>query len=176
MEEQTDQTVMKNMSIVLGILVVFAFSIFFIARSVGDKEAPDSSPAGIAVIEARIKPVAGAYTGDQGPAAVEAATAATVEATPVEAAPAETAPAQAASSESAIDAEKIYKTVCFACHDTGVAAAPKPGSEAMAQRAEKGLDALVQTALNGLNAMPPRGGRADLTDEQVKAVVEFMLQ
>ena len=171
MEEQTDQTVMKNMSIVLGILVVFAICIFFIARSVGFKEDQGNSPGATAAIEERIKPVAGAYTGDEGPPAVVEATAA-----PVEVAPAETAPAQAASSGGTIDAEKIYKTVCFACHDTGVAAAPKPGSEAMAQRAEKGLDALVQTALNGLNAMPPRGGRADLTDEQVKAVVEFMLQ
>ena len=171
MEEQTDQTVMKNMSIVLGILVVFAICIFFIARSVGFKEDQGNSPGATAAIEERIKPVAGAYTGDEGPPAVAEAASA-----PVEVAPAETAPAQAASSGGTIDAEKIYKTVCFACHDTGVAAAPKPGSEAMAQRAEKGLDALVQTALSGLNAMPPRGGRADLTDEQVKAVVEFMLQ
>ncbi len=46
----------------------------------------------------------------------------------------------------------------------------------MALRAEKGPDALLQTALNGLNAMPARGGRADLTDEQVQAVIEFMLK
>jgi len=34
----------------------------------------------------------------------------------------------------------------------------------------------MQTALNGLNAMPARGGRADLSDEQIQAAVEFMLQ
>ena len=60
MEEQTDQTVMKNMSIVLGILVMFALSIFFIARSVGFKEDPGNSPGATAAIEERIKPVAGA--------------------------------------------------------------------------------------------------------------------
>jgi cytochrome c5 len=68
----------------------------------------------------------------------------------------------------------IYNTVCAACHATGVAEAPIPGSEQMAQRAEKGMEALMQTALNGLNAMPARGGRPDLSDEQVQAVVEFM--
>jgi cytochrome c5 len=46
----------------------------------------------------------------------------------------------------------------------------------MAERAGKGQDALVNNALNGLNAMPPRGGRTDLSDEQIQAVVEFMLQ
>ena len=46
----------------------------------------------------------------------------------------------------------------------------------MAERAAKGQDVLVQNAVNGLNAMPPRGGRADLSDEQIQAVVEFMLQ
>jgi cytochrome c5 len=46
----------------------------------------------------------------------------------------------------------------------------------MAQRIEKGMDALMQAALNGLNAMPARGGRPDLSDEQIQAVVEFMTQ
>ena len=67
----------------------------------------------------------------------------------------------------------IYNTVCAACHATGVTEAPIPGS---ALRAEKGLDALMQSVLNGLNIMPARGGMADLSDEQVQASVEFMLQ
>ncbi len=70
----------------------------------------------------------------------------------------------------------IYNSVCAACHGTGVAGAPKPGSPEMAQRVEKGADTLMQTVLNGLNAMPARGGRADLSDEQLQVVVEFMTQ
>jgi cytochrome c5 len=42
--------------------------------------------------------------------------------------------------------------------------------------AEKGIDGLVASAINGLNVMPPRGGRPDLSDQQIKAAVEFMLQ
>ena len=46
----------------------------------------------------------------------------------------------------------------------------------MAKRAENGMDTMMQNALNGLNTMPARGGRPDLSDEQVQAVIEFMLQ
>ncbi len=163
MEEQTDQTVIKNMVIVLVILIVFAFSIFFIAKDVGFKEAQETGPAGIAALEKRIRPVAGVYTGEDGPAAVEEVAA-------------QAEPAQAVAFDGSLDGEMIYTSVCAACHATGVAGAPQPGTPAMAQRIEKGMDALMQTALNGLNAMPARGGRPDLSDEQMQAVVEFMTQ
>lgn len=167
MEEQTDKTVIKNMGIVLAILVAFTISIFFIAKDIGFKEDRGSSPGSITLTEERIKPVADVYTAEDGPAPIKEAT---------EVAVAEAAPVQAAAFDGSLDGEMIYNTVCAACHATGVAAAPKPGSPEMAQRAEKGLEALMQTALNGLNAMPARGGRPDLSDEQVQAVVEFMIQ
>ena len=163
MEEQTDQTVIKNMGILLVVLIVFAFSVAFIAREYGFKEDQGVSSVSIAVIKQRIKPVADVYTGEDGPAAVEEAVA-TAE------------PAQAVAFDGSLDAEMIYTNVCAACHATGVAGAPQPGTPAMAQRVEKGMDALMQTALNGLNAMPARGGRPDLSDEQIQAVVEFMTQ
>jgi cytochrome c oxidase cbb3-type subunit 3 len=46
----------------------------------------------------------------------------------------------------------------------------------MVERAGKGLDMLTQNAINGLNAMPARGGRSDLSDEQIRAIVEYMIQ
>ena len=54
--------------------------------------------------------------------------------------------------------------------------APIPGSPAMAERAAKGMDVLMQSAIDGLNAMPARGGRADLSDEQVQVIIEFMIK
>jgi cytochrome c5 len=162
-EEQTDSTFIRNVSIVIAILVLFAISIAFIARDVGFKDDQGSNPSNAALTEERIKPVGGAYTGEDGAAAIQEA------ATTV-------APEQAVAFDGSLDAEMIYKNVCSVCHGTGAAGAPIPGTEAMSQRAEKGLDALMQTALNGLNAMPARGGRADLSDEQVQAVVEFMIQ
>jgi cytochrome c5 len=75
-----------------------------------------------------------------------------------------------------VDGPSVYDGLCKTCHEAGVAGAPIKGSEQMAARLdEKGLDMLVQNAINGLNAMPPRGGNPSLTDEQIRAAVEFML-
>ena len=163
MEEQTDKTFIKNISIVLVILVVFTVSIAFLARDVGFKDEEGNRPNRQMTTEQRIKPVAGVYTGEAGAAAIQEAASSS-------------APEQTTAFDGSLDAEMIYTSVCGVCHATGVAGAPKPGSPEMAQRAEKGQDALIQTALNGLNAMPARGGRADLSDEQIQAVVEFMLK
>ena len=163
MEEQTDSTFIKNISIVIAVLVVFTISIAFLARDVGFKEEAGDGPGSVAVTEERIKPVASAYTGEDGAAAIQQA------ATQV-------APVQSAAFDGSLDGEMIYTSVCSVCHATGAAGAPIPGTAAMTDRAAKGIDALMLTAVNGLNAMPARGGRADLTDEQVQAVVEFMMQ
>jgi len=159
-EEQTDSTFIKNISIVMAILVVFTISIAFIARDLGFKDDSANNPSRLTTAEERIRSVADVYTGEDGPAPVK---------------PAETA-VQAVAFDGSLDSEMIYNSVCAACHTSGVAGAPKPGSPEMAQRAEKGFDALMQSAVNGLNAMPARGGRADLSDEQVKVSIEFMIQ
>lgn len=160
MLEQTDKVFLKNVSIVLVILVVFTFSIVFLARDLGFQEEAESSPSSIATTQSRVRPVADVYT-DEDVAVI---------------APVEAAPAQAIAFDGSLDGEMIYNIVCAACHATGVAEAPQPGSAELALRAEKGLDALMQNALNGLNVMPARGGRPDLSDEQVQAAVDFMLQ
>jgi len=72
--------------------------------------------------------------------------------------------------------KKIYDTKCMACHNTGVAGAPKLGDKAAwAPRVEAGMDALMASAVNGKNAMPPKGTCMECTDEQLKAVVEYMV-
>lgn len=73
-------------------------------------------------------------------------------------------------------AKKIYDTKCMACHNTGVAGAPKLGDKAAwAPRIEAGMDAMMASAVNGKNAMPPKGTCMECTDEQLKAVVEYMV-
>ena len=72
--------------------------------------------------------------------------------------------------------EAIYNTVCTACHATGVAGAPKTGDKAAwAPRIATGSAALLKSATEGKNAMPARGGAADLSDAELKAAVDYLV-
>ncbi len=75
--------------------------------------------------------------------------------------------------------KEVYEGTCFACHATGVAGAPKFGDkEAWAPRISKGKETLYDHALHGFmgkGMMPPKGGKADLSDEEVKAAVDYMV-
>ncbi|MGB5082631.1 MAG: c-type cytochrome, partial [Burkholderiales bacterium] len=71
--------------------------------------------------------------------------------------------------------EEVYKTVCMACHATGVANAPKFGDRRdWSRRVAKGQRALTRDAARGLGAMPPRGGAADLSDFEFEGAVVYM--
>ena len=72
--------------------------------------------------------------------------------------------------------KEVYDGVCFACHASGVLAAPKFRDQAdWANRIVKGKEALLQSAINGLNNMPARGGNPSLQDEELEAAIEYML-
>lgn len=76
------------------------------------------------------------------------------------------------------NAETTYMASCFACHSTGAAGAPKVGDGNAAEwapRMEKGMDAVVANAINGLNTMPPKGLCFDCTDDDLRALVEYMV-
>ena len=76
------------------------------------------------------------------------------------------------------NAETTYMASCFACHSTGAAGAPKVGPGFLvewAPRMEKGLDAVVSNAINGLNTMPPKGLCFTCTDDDLRALVEYMV-
>lgn len=112
------------------------------------------------------------------PAAAAAAPAAAAPAAPAPAAaPAAAAPAPAAPAPAAsVDGKKIYDSTCMVCHATGVAGAPKYGDKAAwTDRVAAGMDTLVKHSIDGLRAMPPRGGNAKLTDAEVRAAVEYMV-
>jgi cytochrome c5 len=71
----------------------------------------------------------------------------------------------------------IYDTACFACHATGAAGAPKLGDTALwAPRLAKGVETLNHNVLNGIGAMPPKGGRVDLSDADVLAAAAWMIE
>lgn len=90
------------------------------------------------------------------------------------AAPAPAAPQQAAAVNPA--GEKLYKSVCFACHATGVANAPKFGDKAAwAPYVKTGMDAMVKVAMQGKPPMPPKGGAANASEEDIRAAVQYMV-
>ena len=86
------------------------------------------------------------------------------------------AKAQPAAAAGPKDGPTVYNTVCGACHNTGAAGAPKAGDKAAwGPRIAQGKDTLYKSALNGKNAMPPRGGAASLSDDEVKSAVDFLV-
>lgn len=70
-----------------------------------------------------------------------------------------------------------FQSVCFACHGTGAAGAPKFGDKAAwAPRIKQGIDTLLSHAISGLRAMPPRGTCASCSDDDLKAAIEYMVE
>ena len=142
----------------------------------GDKGAAAPAASAPAQAAPAAAPVQQAAAPAAAPAPVVAAPAAAP--APVAAAPA-AAPAPVAAAPAAaakIDGEKIYKSTCFACHDVGVANAPKLGDKtAWASRIATGQDALYTSALKGKNVMPAKGGNAALADDEVKAAVDYIV-
>ncbi len=112
-------------------------------------------------IEERLKPVHSVYVeGDEVPQVANAAPA-----------------AAGGGSSAARSSEQIYNTYCMACHTTGAAGAPKIGDAAdWNARMEKGIDTVYSHAINGFNAMPPKGTCADCSDDEIKATVDYILE
>lgn len=162
MNQKEDSAFIKKFSGIIIGLMVFTGVIIVLALSLRGDPDPNANPSQLRLAEERIAPVTGVREGADGQAALAAVQAES------QAAPAESGP---------VDGTQVYNNVCMACHAAGVAGAPQPGSDLLAERlAAKGEDGLVASVINGLNVMPPRGGRPDLTDEQIQAAVEFMLQ
>jgi cytochrome c5 len=106
-------------------------------------------------------------------AAAPAAAPAPVAAAAAPAAPVTTA---AAAPAAATDGKKIYDTTCVACHGAGLVGAPKFGDKAAwAPRLKEGMPAVYEIALKGKGAMPPKGGNSTLSDADVKAAVDYMV-
>lgn len=105
-----------------------------------------------------------------------------------DAAPAASAPAMPEAAAPAVEpvavandlGKKVYGNVCSMCHAVGAAGAPKPGDQAdWAPRIAQGMDVLYQHSIEGYTGakgvMPARGGSSTLSDDEVKASVDYMV-
>jgi cytochrome c5 len=154
--------------------VEIARAVAYMANAGGAKFAEPAAPApGAAAAGAAPAPAAAAAP-VAAPAAPAPAAAAAPAAAPVAVAAATPAPA-AAAAPAAGNGAAVYQQVCVACHAAGVAGAPKFGDKAAwAPRIAQGLPTLVNNAIKGKGAMPPKGGSA-APDADIKAAVEYMV-
>jgi len=79
-----------------------------------------------------------------------------------------------------LSGEEAYAS-CTACHESGIAGAPRVGQiDAWSARIAQGMDILYDHAINGYTGkdglMPAKGGNMALLDESVKAAVDFMVE
>lgn len=91
--------------------------------------------------------------------------------------PCAAAVASSAAAGGARSGADIVTKSCNTCHSIGLLNAPKVGdSAAWNARAEAkgGLDGLLKSAINGINAMPPKGTCADCSDDELKAAIKQM--
>lgn len=149
MSHHTDTNFGNSISVLIGVALVVAI-VYMLAAGRFASEGGQASPEAVA---ARLAPVG---TVNTDAAAVAAA------------------PATAAVSDD--PGEATYNRVCQACHATGAAGAPLLGNkEAWQPRIDQGLDVMLQTAINGKGAMPPRGTCTNCSDEDLKAAIEYMV-
>ena len=72
--------------------------------------------------------------------------------------------------------EEVFNGACVACHGAGIAGAPKMGDKALwAPRIAQGVNVLYDHALKGFKTMPAKGGQVALSDDEVKAAVDYQV-
>ena len=152
----------------LVIVVLLAFlvpilGIVMLVQFVTDHRTADPSALTPQAVAERLQPVGHVVFAGTPEAAAEGA------------APAAPAPTEVAKAGPP-DGKKIYEGTCIACHGTGAAGAPKFGNKAdWAPRIALGMKTLLDVALHGKGAMPPKGGNPGLSEADIRAAIEYMV-
>jgi cytochrome c5 len=164
-ESKHDQQFYDQFLIILGILISVTVLLFVLARwiGVGAQDANmQADPMHQIAVDGRLEPVARVAIAGQD--FVEES--------------GETMEAQAV--REMMTGPQVYNAICGSCHGTGLAGAPMTGDKAAwSARVAQGQDTLNDHALNGFQGgagyMPAKGGRVDLSDEEIIASVQYML-
>ncbi len=164
-----DQKFFDMYSLVIGVLAAVALAILVLAMKMSDLTqgvyTRDTAEYQEAVVE-RIRPVGEVYL----PGEEQEAEAPVVEAV------AEPEPVV-----TAMTGPQVYNSACLACHSTGVGGSPVVGNVAeWTDRIAQGMDVLYDHAINGFDGdaptpMLPKGGRVDLSDQEVRDAVDYMI-
>lgn len=154
-------------SLVLGILIVIALLLFALSRVVGNNTQRThllADPQYVAGVEKNLTTGRVAVAGQDNSA--------------LEILPA--AGAVVATLAVPTDGPGVYQQVCGACHLNGIGGAPRSDDKAAwAPRVAQGKDTLYRNAIQGYTGkggvMPAKGGRTDLSDDLVRAAVDYMV-
>ncbi len=165
-----DRVFLKHFAVLIAILAATGIGLVLFAHYLNSTKHVQADPGVARSTQNRIAPLGEVYAGASGAAQQAAAAAAQ----------------QAAASANVpfggrTDGAEIFNDgPCTACHTGGVGGAPKLDAAGIGARvAQQGIDELIKKAIAGFTGttgtMPARGGNAALTDEQMKAAVEFMV-
>jgi len=164
-----DLEFLKRFSMVIALLAFITLCLILLAAWLHTRIPPEVSPTAAKRTEQRIAPVGAVYAGSTGAAAQAAAQAAAL--------------AKAASQVAyggTLDGKVIYDNLCTACHTNGVGLAPTLDHAHWDARIAQGKETLYRHAIEGYTGpdggiMPPKGGNPALSEEQIHATVDWML-
>ncbi len=181
---KADDVFWRKFGVILILLTVFGFGMYFIANSVGGQAYAkmNSNPDAVA---ARIAPVGKSRVGDPAAQTASATPETSADSTPTATASAAADTAASSTGDQTVATaaaggvsagEQVYQSACFACHLSGAAGAPKIDDPAAWEpRLGQGMAGLLQSVTNGKGAMPPKGGFAHLTEDDLRNAIQFML-
>jgi cytochrome c5 len=160
----SDEKIFDLLLLTIGVLVGVAVGLYVIASELGNKRQlamQMQDPAFQAAVNERIAPFGRVVL--EGEVVESAEVAAPVE-EPEEAKVVLTGP-------------QVYNNACTACHSTGAGGAPIVGDVAgWAPRIANGEATLASNAINGIGIMPPKGGYAQYSDEEITSAVQYMVE
>lgn len=163
-----DQKFFDMYTLVIGVLVAIALAIFVLAMKM-TALTQDVYTAGNeeyqASVAERLRPFGQVYLPGEEQHAAK----------PVVAEAAATEPVA-----TALSGPQVFNEACIACHGSGIGGAPVlTDADNWAGRTAQGIDVLYQHALEGYTGssgyMPPKGARLDLSDQEVKDAVDYMV-
>lgn len=173
--EEHSTPIQTPRQLIVVVLLAFLVPILLIVMVVqlvtgGMKVDPRSAVMSDEAVAKRLKPVGEVVVG-------EIAAAAPVPTTPPPPPAAGNAmAAKAAAPTGKPDGGKVYQTACAMCHGTGLAGAPKFGDKAAWKpRIGQGLATLHEHAIKGIRTMPAKGANPSLSDAEVSAAVDYMV-
>jgi cytochrome c5 len=158
--ESSDRHFFNSFSLVLGILVAFAIVLFVFARMIGKASQGQEvlvEPMRLKEVQQNIAPFAHVAIAGRDNSAL--------------------APSKSNTAAAAVPTtgEQAFTKVCSACHSPGVNGAPKIGDHAAwAPRIAQGKATLYSHAIDGIRAMPPRGGTT-WPDATIRMAVDYIV-